>query len=101
MFDRYEEFLKIHQLVHKANIDYRENPSRYNVSKLKEELNDVNSMKDISEQIILEEIDLFVKYYSGEYTDILNTYISFIKSINMKETDKLNSYLAPLNNNHN
>ncbi len=98
MFDRYEEFLKVYQQVNKANIDCRENPSRYNVSKLKEELNDVNNLKDISEQIILEEIDLFIKNYSGEYTDILNTYISFIKSINMKETEKMNSFLAPLNN---
>jgi len=74
-------------------LDYRENPSRYNGSKLNKELNDVNALKINFEQSIIDEIDVFIKKYSNEYSQILESYKSFIKSINMNESSQLNVYL--------
>jgi hypothetical protein len=89
MFDRYDEFLKVFNQVHKARNDSRENPHRYNSSKLNKELNDVDSIKDKFEQTLLDEVDTFVKSYSAEYIDILDKYNLLIKSINIQETEKL------------
>jgi hypothetical protein len=92
MFSRYEEFLKLFNQVHRASIDCRENPLRYHYAKLNKELRDVDAIKEDFEKKLLEEVDIFIKNYSDEYTEMLNTHNSLIKSINIKETEKLNLY---------
>jgi hypothetical protein len=90
--DRYFEFIKTYQAVHKAYNDYLSNSNKYEGFRIEREHQDVSDKKNEAEQRIMNCADVFIKDYKDEYNQILKGYDDRIKAINHYEMEKLTIY---------
>lgn len=90
-FERYEKFIILYINVHKAMTNSKVNVS-LNISKLQEEVSDVEKRKLFFEQTLLDELKIYIKNNSSKLSDMINTFTLLCNSMNLNERNKLSIY---------